>query len=323
MTSRGTPWDDIANPDADYNVRQITRTDLIPLYWGKDAEGHCLFIMELNGDHGEQFRRNTTSVHGIKADLRMLDAMRSQGLVITLEQQIDRDLFLGLCESLVASLREVKDASTALAVALTHIKRWKAFMAGRKNRLLSVEEIRGLYAELQFLRGLYRDRLTGKSAVEAWCGPDGIHQDFIFGNTAVEIKALSGRERRTVRISSEDQLEAVCDNLFLTVYRLSDMPDSERAMSLNGFVTLVESELSDAEAKEDLSARLAAYGYVEMREYDQPKLQVTGQHTFKVEGNFPRIIRSGLPEGIARVGYEIELEKLAPFECDAARIWES
>lgn len=45
-------------------------------------------------------------------------------------------------------------------------------------------------------------------AVEAWLGPEKSHQDFIFGNTAVEIKSLSGTERSTVRISSEDQLKS-------------------------------------------------------------------------------------------------------------------
>ncbi|WP_254229107.1 PD-(D/E)XK motif protein [Agrobacterium salinitolerans] len=41
------------------------------------------------------------------------------------------------------------------------------------------------------------------------------------GNTAVEIKSLSGTERSTVRISSEDQLESLNDNLFLRIYRLT------------------------------------------------------------------------------------------------------
>ena len=70
---------------------------------------------------------------------------------------------------------------------------------------------------LQKPSSLYQNHLDEKAAMEAWCGPDGAHQDFIFGNTAVEVKSLSGRERSTVRISSEDQLESLCDDLFLVV----------------------------------------------------------------------------------------------------------
>ena len=196
-------------------------------------------------------------------------------------------------------------------------------MAGRKSRVLSMEEVRGLFAELQFLRSLYRNCLSEKAAVDAWSGPDGVHQDFIFRNTAVEVKGLSGRERSAVRISSEDQMEALCDNLYLFVMRLSEMPDSDRAFSLNDAVRRITAELTDGEALEQMSARLAAYGYVELREYDEPKLLVAGQRCFKVVDGFPRLIRSALPEGVLRVAYDVELEKIAPFECDMGRIWES
>ena len=178
-----------------------------------------------------------------------------------------------------------------------------------------------MFAELQFLRALYQEHLPEKAALEAWCGPDGGHQDFIFGNTAVETKAISGKERSTVRISSEDQLETVCDELFLTIFRLSDLPESDRALSLNDAVKLVESELTDPSALEGLSVKLAAYGYVEMRDYDEPKLVATGRKTYRVTENFPRIVRSELAGGVTRVRYKIELETIAPFECEAAQIW--
>lgn len=319
--SRSLPWADIRSPERDYNVRLIPEHGAVPLYWGKDAAGHCLLIVDLDGDHSDQFRRDHTPVHGIRVDLRTLDATSSQGLVLTLEKHIDQDLFFGLCETLIKSVQQTKDAHTALSVTLAHIKRWKAFLAGRKTRLLSAEEVRGLFGELHFLRELYRQHLPPTAAIQAWCGPERVHQDFIFGNTAVETKALSGRERNSVRISSEDQLESVCDDLFLTIFRLGDLPDSDRALSLNDAVHRIEGELVDAEALEEFSSRLAAYGYVEMREYDQPRFVVTAQNTFRVSSDFPRLTRSSVPDGIARVSYEVELEKIAPFECETAEIW--
>ena len=108
----------------------------------------------------------------------------------------------------------------------------------------------------------------------------------------------------------------------MTVFRLSDLPDSDRAMSLNEAVAQVENEITDPAALETLSARFAAYGYVEMREYDDPSLVVVDQRVFQVTDGFPRLIRSLLPEGVARVHYEIELESIARFECEAAAIWE-
>ena len=321
MTNKAMPWDEIRLPVADYNVRLLAGTGSIPLYWGKDTAGHCLFIIELQGDHSEQFRKGNTSVHGISLDLRAFDGNARQGLVLKLEKHVDKDIFLSLCETLVASLYPLTDSGTALAVILTHIQRWKMFMSGRKSRFLSPEEIRGLFGELQFLRFLYQGRLNEKTAVEAWVGPEGGHQDFIFGNTAVEIKSVSGRERSTVRISSEDQLETLCDNLFLVIFRLNERPESGQAMSLNELVRFIEEELNDAAVLEELLRRLAAYGYMDIGEYDTPEFVVAARHAYIVDKDFPRLIRSRIPDGIVRATYEIELEKISAFKCAMVKVY--
>lgn len=322
MTTGSTLWDEIATPNSDYNVRLIGGSSAVPMYWGKDTSGHCLFVVELNGDHSIEFQRNGTSVHGIDVDLRSGRASGLQDLVLTLESHVDRDLFSGLCETLISNLQPVSEASTALAVALTHIKRWKAFLAGKKRRVLSPNEVRGLFAELHFLRSLYQEHLAESVSLNAWCGPDDVHQDFIFGNTAVEVKSLSGRERNSVRISSEDQLEALSDKLYLMIFRLTEQPDSDESLSLNGLIDTIVRELTEAEAIEEFSLKLATYGYVELREYDAPLFLVSGRTSYRVSENFPRLIRSGLPSGVVRVGYEIELEAISEFECDPLEIWE-
>ena len=44
-----SPWVEIEIPGNDYNVRKIPETKGVPLYWGKDSAGNCLFIVELSG----------------------------------------------------------------------------------------------------------------------------------------------------------------------------------------------------------------------------------------------------------------------------------
>lgn len=277
-----------------------------------------MLIIELGGDHTVQFRRDLVSLHGIGVDLRNGDIAGKQRFVLTLAHHIDSDLFLGLCETLIASLKEVTDPATALAVALAHLKRWKAFLAGRNARLLSPEEVRGLLGELHVLRRLYQDTLPQAAAVDAWLGPDDSHQDFIFGDRAIEVKSLSGRERSTVRISSEDQLESTLPELFLLTQRLSDMPDADQALSLNGMVSLIERELSVVDAIEQFGDKLAGMGYAILAEYDRPRFVVSGLQGYRVAEGFPRLIRSEVPTGITRVAYEIMLEAVAPFACDHA-----
>ncbi|MBY5883412.1 PD-(D/E)XK motif protein [Rhizobium leguminosarum] len=314
--SRSVPWDSIPAPAVDFSVLRVAGATGVPIYWGRDSAAQCLLIVELSGDHTAQFRRDVVSLQGIDVDLRNGDSAGQQRLILTLARHIDSDLFRGLCETLIGSLKEVTDPAIAVAVALAHLRRWKAFLAGRNARLLLPEEVRGLFGELHVLRILYEHTLPQIAAVDAWCGPDDSHQDFIFGNRAIEVKSLSGRERSTVRISSEDQLESLVDELFLLTQRLSSQPDADQSLSLNGIVALIESELADAEAIEQFSDKLAGMGYAPLAEYDAPRFVVGGLQGYRVTGGFPRLIRSELPPGVTKVFYDIMLEAIAPFSCD-------
>jgi len=208
-----SPWDDIAVPSGDFNVRRIPGKTAVPCFWGRDTSGACLFVVELQGDHTVQYRKDDVTVNGIDVDLRSADP-NQQHLVLTLEKQVDRDLFEGLCRTLVSALEHATDSASSLATALAHIRRWKTFLSGRGAQRLSPEEVRGLFAEITFLLELIDNQVSITVAVEAWLGPERSHQDFIFGNTAVEIKSLSGAERSTVCISSEDQLESLNEGCF-------------------------------------------------------------------------------------------------------------
>jgi hypothetical protein len=310
--TNGSPWDDIAIPLSDYNVKRLAGKMAVSCYWGRDPSGGCLFIVELDGNHATEFRQQTIRVNGIEIDLRIQEA--KQRLVLTLEKQADRDLFEGLCRTLARALESAGDSASSLSIALTHLRRWKTFMSGR-NQHLSADEVRGLFAELIFLRELI-SQIGTTAAVEAWMGPERSHQDFIFRNTAVEIKSVTGTERNSVRISSEDQLETLNDNLFLRIYRLSNLPNSPSARSLNELVVDIQDKLDTAEAIESFDGKLVAHAYAPLPDYDEPLLVVSDTKSYRVGDNFPRIVRSGLPAGITKVAYDIKLESIATFECD-------
>jgi putative PD-(D/E)XK family protein DUF4420 len=308
-----SPWDDIAVPGSDFNVRQVSDKTSVPCFWGRDTTGACLFIIELEGDHTAQYRKENVAVRGIQVDLRAGDNSR-QRLVLSLERQVDRDLFSGLCRSLAGALENAGDSAGALGVALTHIRRWKAFLSGSSQRL-SAEEVRGLFAELAFLLELLNRQIAPRAAVTAWLGPERAQQDFDFGNGAVEIKSLSGSERNSVRISSEDQLDSLKDHLFLRIYRLSNLTDSPTARSLNQMVREVEDEM-DSDSIADFDRKLVMHGYAPLPDYEEPLFAIADVSTYLVAGDFPRLIRSSLPAGLRKVSYEIELEDISDYRCD-------
>ena len=322
--SKDTPWTDINTPTFDLNVRRVVYGGTLPLYWGKDVEGQCVFVIELTGDHTGIFEKNSVLVHGIKTDLRLLSTsdQNAIGLIIKLEKHVDQDLFYNLCNSLIDALSDVSDSTTGISVVLSHIKRWKSFMAGRKANVLTAEEVRGLFCELVFLKDMFRNGIQPGIALNAWQGPEDSHHDFVYSNSAVEIKSLSGKERKSVIISSEDQLEMLHDNLYLKTYRIVETQDLNSSMSLNDLVKKIEFLINEPEDLEMLSSKLSKAGYIELPLYDSPKFTIAGERSYKVDNGFPRLIRSLLPEGVFKVRYEIELEKIKPFVCENEVMWE-
>lgn len=317
--TESSPWDDITVPEADFNVRQVAVETAVNCFWGRDAEGTCLFIVELQGDHAVQYRKNAVRVSGVGVDLRASE-QGLQHLVLALEREVDLDLFAGLCRTLAFALEYASDSASALAISLAHIRRWKTFLSGRGQHL-SAEEVRGLFAEIVFLMELLEREMPSNVAIEAWLGPDRSHQDFIFGNTAVEVKSLSGAERSSVRISSEDQLESLNDDLFLRIYRLSSLTNVGGSRSLNELVTVVQLQLSGTDALEAFERKLVAYGYAPLPDYDEPRFIISDVRSYRVGNGFPRLMRSQLPEGIAKVAYDIRLETIAQYECDGIALF--
>ena len=165
-----------------------------------------------------------------------------------------------------------------------------------------------------FFREMCNSGHPEEEVVEAWQGPEDSHHDYIFSDVSIEIKSLSGRERNSVHISSEYQLDKINSELFLKIFRLSASQESKNLISLNDLVKSIEKTIQSAEALEKFSTKLAKSGYVELREYDTPKFTVIDEKSYDVVSAFPKLVRATLPAGVIRTRYDIELERIKPFE---------
>ncbi len=320
-TDSPLPWDLIDTPDQDYNTRDVDTDAEHEIYWAKDNESSCLLLIRVRGNLTEQFQKESITIQGISTDLRFNKPIDKKFFVLRLERKIDLDIFHALCISIIDAIIEIEDSSILLSVIFRHLRRWKAFLAGRNLRILSIEEQRGLFCEIKFLQKLLTNVLSERDAVKAWCGPQGGQQDFVYFDRAVEIKSLFGNPRNTVYITSEDQLESTCPNLYLYLYRISEIQKSENAISLNEVIEQVYLSLNDDKTIEMFSEKLAAAGYVRMNQYNTPALIVTGADAYCVEGDFPRLIRSLLPNSIVNVSYKLLLHEIARFKIDTEKLW--
>ena len=305
-------WDLIPKPEMGYNVRRSDLCEHIAAYFGKDSQGKFLLIIELQGDFTAKFKKDMFSLNGVALDLRTSERPDAQNLVLTLQIIEDRDIFQVLCNSLLSNLSLAKNMDLAYEIIFTHLRRWRDFLSGTKKRMLTIEQIRGLFAELECLKMLLESKKPSEYCIDSWTGPDRLQQDFMLENTVIEVKSTGVREKNTILISSENQLATIADKLYLMVYTLLESHDNSTGVTLNQQVSSVIAMLEKSSDRLQLESKLADYG---LDEYDKYSFKIAESQAYDVSNDFPKLVRCSLANGIVRVSYEIELEEIQKFKC--------
>jgi hypothetical protein len=317
MTStENNPWSDIQKPVTGYNVKRVDADHLHDFFWGKDTDGNYLLLLELTKELAEFLEGKSVDLQGVKTDITYHTTTAEYFFKLSLQNREDADIFYRLCLDLIDRTKDVLVRKVALEIINNRLKRWKAFLRGKKKYLLSSREVRGLFAELEFVhKGLieYCDQLA---VLEGWQGPLDEPQDFVLGDFAVEVKSLAGLQKDKVKISSEHQLVTHLDNLFLQVIYLAEFHDCKKGFSLNAQVEVVRDAIKDPDHKDIFDSRLYETGYLELKDYDAPCYSVTKHETFHVREGFPRISPEGLDEGVSGVTYDLDLKSLEGYVCE-------
>jgi len=223
-----------------------------------------------------------------------------------------RALFGHLCEDLIESARGRTDQDV-MAFVQERIARWETLFARDSDGLLDEAALRGLLAELLFLRD-YALRAFGLApAVHAWRGPLGNDHDFEFARVAVEVKSVT--ESRVVTISSAEQLDEGPKPLRLSVFQLErSISDAEPAFSATELVAALRTALlGDSRATSTFDEKLALAGFRNHQTYATRWYTLSGVSHFEIGPGFPRIRRQDVPSGIVDVRYGIDLRQCEVF----------
>ncbi len=316
ISSDNCPWSDIQKPLTGYSIKRADADHPHNFFWGKDTDSNYLLLFELTKELAEFLEDKTIDLHGVKIDVTYHKTTSEYFFKLSLQKKEDADIFHRLCLDLIDRTREVFVRKVALEVIYNRLKRWKAFLRGKKKYLLSSREVRGLFAELEFVhKGLteYGDQLA---VLEGWQGPLDEPQDFVLGDFAVEVKSLTGLQKDKVKISSEHQLVTHLDNLFLHVIYLAEFHDCKKGRSLNTQVEVVRDSIKDPEHRDIFDFRLYESGYLELKDYDAPCYSVTKEESFHVREGFPRISPEDLVSGVSGVTYDLDLKSLVGYVCE-------
>lgn len=235
-------------------------------------------------------------------------------LTISLDGADLAHVFAILCDDLINAGRHVPDRDRPVGFVLRRLAAWQRLLERGASGLLSPGEVRGLVGELVFLQDTLIPRLGARAAVEAWVGPLGADQDFQPAGEAWEIKTVRSTAER-LPIASERQLWAPERELWLVATCLEEsQEEGKRTFSLNSLVSDLRRELNtEVHALEIFEDRIAEARYVRRDEYGRPNFRLAWSRTFGVRGDFPRLVRDELREGIHHVEYELTLAACEPY----------
>lgn len=247
----------------------------------------------------------------IKVVGEILDAAH-EGITVELQNRAFNKVFSALVRDLLASVEGVEDARTRVQVVRGRLEDWHRFFRERANQALSIEEQRGLFAELWFLQE-HLFPILGPSAVAKWQGPQGGVQDYRSGALALEVKSTIRGSSDRVLISNEKQLDPQgLDHLFL--YVLNVVEDPTIGETLPSLVSTVRSQISGSGAPaQAFESALRQVGYLDEHAEDYVhNYRPRGETMHKVTPGFPSITTP--PPGIQRVRYELLLDSCRRYQ---------
>ncbi|MET3203961.1 UNVERIFIED_ORG: hypothetical protein ABIB21_000737 [Arthrobacter sp. UYEF13] len=234
-------------------------------------------------------------------------------LLLTLEDAKFSEVFMQLCGHVHEKVSEAVSESAGLSTAMECFAEWRQLFQASKKQVLSMEECRGLFAELEFGFDVLGPSVGSSMVVEGWQGPYGSDQDFQFVDVHYEVKSRHANTH-ALRIASEYQLDG--DNIVLVTVEVADS-----AKPLPGFTSLADKVIlardsvaldeGDLEAFDsaldelgfDLRDEVYGWMYFSSRSYDY----------YIVSDDFPRITPRDLATGVAGVKYRLELTALDQF----------
>jgi hypothetical protein len=282
----------------------------------RDAYGRFLFIYEF--PPSDQIPDKFPELNGIDIHLREPEDVKNGNFMLLLILKDDKEwqIFLSLCNDIVASTRELKQHDQATRIILRRLQRWQEFLRRTRSGLLSEKEIKGLIGELLFIKNHLTPAFETGTAIQFWQGPEDAPQDFNVHNCAIEVKCQMGTTTPRVRISSVDQLCPQLPEMFLYVVTLGKSEeDVEGAVNLPSLINEIRDKL-EADSPSDFERfnnLIYQTGYIDLEEYKQFSYIPVSEKMFSVVTGFPRICPEELSPGIEGLTYDIKLLECEPF----------
>ena len=213
------------------------------------------------------------------------------------------ELFTKLCWDLMNVASSNRNAEDAI---LQRFKSWMKLFQKGTDSTLSVNQQKGLIGEILFLEE--KIKVLGEDkAVEAWVGPEGADQDFVFMDSWSEIKTTTIASE-SITISSIQQLGGIFPGELVVYFMDKTSANGRSIISLPTLVERVKSNMS-RNNQNLFMCKMALSGYLvkDSDIYVNNRFNVKEKRIYNVSVSFPRLTENNLPSEIVSAKYELSL----------------
>lgn len=279
------------------------------VFFGIDEEKMCLYL-EFTSEALVDLE--IPKLKGMYIDIISEPSIDSFKKYILIKNETQNEaIFEAFSSSLVDELIDVTSYYDTYETFRKVVKEYKDYFAA-PNKTLSKQEEQGLCAELLELSNLID--IKGQKVVESWQGPSKNKRDFVFENSAIEIKSTLSQANTSILISNENQLDYTyptsLKNLFLKVYI---MEDSDNGLDVNKCIEQVLSKLNSISLENIFVASLFKLKIDPATYISKYKFTVQKESVYKISDEFPSITAKYLPKEIYDVSYRLKIGELDRF----------
>lgn len=301
-----------------WRLRLARKQGANPLVLALEPANHCRVLLVPVPGITLPARREWPECRGLEWLTISLEGTPYWG--VRLRDSTCAGVFTALAKDLDARLTLTNGTEHSAAELFGRLKLWQQFLKAWQDGM-GPEARRGLWGELHFLHAHLLTVLEAPVAVKGWKAGAAAHQDFQFLRAAAEIKTTAAKQPQSIRITSERQLdETGVGALFLHVVIVDErevpLAAGAPGQSLPSLVTAMRTTLGDdAQTLSLFNDLLFHRGWLDEHapRYENHRLTVRNELSYRVQSGFPRLIESNLPSGVGDVNFALSLAACVPF----------
>lgn len=300
----------IPSGEGEFEYKLLSKESIPQLNIGFNKKSQRCLILELPFDFDKPFQQFE------KENLSLRYLKKEKCLCIILNDDFFKDLFDDLILSIYSKIHNISNTEEYSELFTRHFFKWSAFFENKRTDGLTREQVKGFIGELYYFKNLLlSSEINVDELLFSWRGPYDEGHDFVFEFRDYEIKTIES-SKNSIRISSEFQLESEKGKELELVVIFVD-PNNENGVSLKSLINDIKKIVIDKLGDNSIFINALAQKGLNIGDLDQyeifrytPIEEISYDST---KENFPKLIRSSIPEEINKLNYNIRLNLIEEF----------